>query len=163
MIDGEQVGIVIKLREYIASLKQQPRVAPKEVIIAILEELAPLVEELQRTQWAANQLATDTTMGDYAASTIRRWKKNQSTINLFQTGELYESVKAEVDQTLKNMFEIKIDSPRYETNYVYLGKNVKIGLKEDGEPAFIGLNSVNTKLVQDEFKRMLRERGYAAN
>lgn len=156
MIDGEKVGIVIKMREYVASLKR-PTAPSKAMIIQVLESMIDFIEELQRIQWRNNELATGKKMGNYSPLTMKKYKKKSPKMNLYETGQLYDSVKAEVDTTLQSMFTISIDSLRYETNYVLLGKNKKIGIKEDGEPAFIGLSPAYTKIAQDEFNRRLRE------
>lgn len=159
MIDGERVGIVIAMRKYIAGLKapQRQQAVDRATIINILEGMEDFIEELQRMQWRNNELATGAKMGNYEPSTIKRWKKSNPKMNLYQLGDLYKGVRATVDETLQNMFIIDIDSPRYETDYIYLGNNRKIGIKEDGEPAFIGLSPTYAKMAQDEFRRRLQQ------
>jgi hypothetical protein len=156
-IKGEEVGIVIAMREYIASLKNMPIRDDKALIIAVLESMIDFVEELQRQQWRNNELSTGAKMRAYSPNTIRRYKKKQTLMNLHETGELYNSVKAEVDSTLTNMFNITIDSPRYDTNYYLLGMNNKIGYKEDGEPVFLGLSPANEAIVQAEYQRRFQQ------
>ena len=160
MIQGESTGIVIKLREYLASLKMPTQKAPQEVIIEVLMMLLPSIEELQRIQWRNNQLSTGELMGDYSPLTIKRYNKRQSKINLKETGELYDSVSATIDLSTDDMFKIEIDSPRYERDYINLGFNSKIGFKENGEPKFLGLTPENTSFIMTMFYEELRKRGY---
>jgi hypothetical protein len=155
MIQGEQVPLIMKMREYVASIKPLDL---KVIIIDILKQLAPKVEQLQREQWKNNTLQSGSKMGNYEPSTIKRYNKTSPVINLFEKGEMYRDLKAKVDETLKNMFVIEVESSRWANNYIYLGKNVKIGLNEAGEPGFMGLTEENANIIRVEFIKMLNQR-----
>jgi hypothetical protein len=155
MIHGEQVPIVIKMREYLASLKPLDL---RSIILDILRQLAPRVEELQRQQWRNNTLQSGSKMGNYEPSTIKRYNKASPIINLFEKGEMYRDVKATVDETLKNMFVLEVKSDRWAKNYIWLAKNKKIGTNEDGDPGFMGLTEENANIIRNEFTKLLNER-----
>lgn len=155
MIRGENVPLVKKMREYVASI--QP-LNITEIVIEILQDLAPMVEMLQKKQWEDNTLQTGQKMGNYEPSTIKRYKKTSPLINLKEKGEMYRDLKAKVDKTLKSMFIIEVESDRWTKNYSYLAKNKKIGAKENGEPKFMGLTDENAALVRAEFNKRLNIR-----
>jgi hypothetical protein len=153
MIKGSNTGIVKRMREYVGTERKAP-IDLTPLILETLTELLPYAEELQRKQWQNNEIQTGAKMEDYKESTIKRWKKTQKKINLYQTGDMYKAVTASLDEVAREI-KLSVESPRWAKNYIHLKGHPKIGANEDDEPAFMGLTAESEGLLRERFRLIM--------